>query len=127
MKRIIATFYRSEAETEPVKEWLRSLAKVDRQIIGADIGTVEFGWPIGMPVCRNLRDGISEVRSSIKDGRVEARTYFAIEKNIMLLLHGEEGKDGQKDAIDLAMKRLKDHRNRTRREKKGKRSHEDDG
>jgi phage-related protein len=117
LKRIVATFYRSETGAEPVKEWLRALAKDDRQIVGADIGTVEFGWPIGMPVCRGLRDGILEVRSSIKAGKVEARTYFAIEKNIMLLLHAEEGKDGQRDAIDLAIRRLKDHQSRTRRKK----------
>jgi putative component of toxin-antitoxin plasmid stabilization module len=120
MKRIIATFYQSEAGAEPVKEWLRVMAKADRQIVGADIGEVEFGWPIGVPVCRSLRDGVLEVRSTIKDGKVEARTYFAIEKNIMLLLYGEEGKDGQKDAIDLAVKRLKDHRARRRKDKKRK-------
>jgi phage-related protein len=106
--------YQTDSGLEPVKEWLRALAKMDRQIVGVDLGTVEFGWPVGMPVCRSLRDGILEVRSTIKNGKVEARTYFAIEKNIMLLLHGEEGKDGQKNAIDLAVKRLKDHRNRTR-------------
>jgi len=28
--------------------------------IGTDIATVEFGWPVGMPVCRPLGGGIYE-------------------------------------------------------------------
>jgi hypothetical protein len=59
-----------------------------------------------------LRDGVLEVRSTIRSGRVEARTYFAIERSMMLLLHGVEGKRGQKEAIALALERLGDHRKR---------------
>jgi len=32
-------------------EWLKSLPPEDRKLIGEDIKTVEFGWPVGMPVC----------------------------------------------------------------------------
>ena len=42
-------FYRTEAGTEPVLEWLRGLAKEDRRVIGSDLMRVQFGWPIGMP------------------------------------------------------------------------------
>ena len=118
MKRIVAKFFVTEAGAEPVKEWLRSLDKSDRHTVGADIATVEFGWPVGMPTCRPIRDGISEVRSSIKDGSVEARTYFGIDNGVMLLLHGEEGKDDQQDAIKLAIKRWKEHQERSKRLKK---------
>ncbi|MBW4638143.1 MAG: hypothetical protein KME05_07895 [Gloeocapsa sp. UFS-A4-WI-NPMV-4B04] len=44
-KRIKAIFYRNEAGTEPVREWLKALNKEDRYLIGTDIKTVEFGWP----------------------------------------------------------------------------------
>ncbi|TWF54721.1 type II toxin-antitoxin system RelE/ParE family toxin [Neorhizobium alkalisoli] len=115
MKRIEARFFVTSDGSEPVKEWLQSLDKADRRIVGADIATVEFGWPIGMPVCRPLRDGVREVRSSIRDGRVEARTYFGIDGEIMLLLHGEDGKDGQQDAIQLAVRRWKEHLERSKR------------
>ena len=56
-KRLPAHFYRTERGNEPVREWLRDLGKDDRRIIGADIMTVEYGWPIGMPTCRPMGDG----------------------------------------------------------------------
>ena len=118
MKRILAKFYMTRDGAEPFRDWLQSLDKGDRHIIGSDIAMVEFGWPIGMPTCRPVRDGVREVRSTIRNGRVEARTYFGIDDNIMLLLHGEEGKDRQKAAIELAIHRWKDHLQRTRRTKK---------
>jgi putative component of toxin-antitoxin plasmid stabilization module len=118
MKRITAKFFLTDDGTEPVKEWLKSLDKTDRHTVGSDIATVEFGWPVGMPTCRPIRDGVREVRSSVKGGSVEARTYFGIDNGTMLLLHGEEGKDGQQDAIKLAVKRWKEHQERSKRLKK---------
>lgn len=113
MKRIVARFYRSSAGSEPVRNWLLSLSSDDRKIVGKDIATVEFGWPVGMPVCRPLRNGVHEVRSTIRSGRIEARTYFAVEQGVMLLLHGMDGKARQDDAIRLAIERLKDFRRRS--------------
>ncbi len=75
-----------------------------------DIATVEFGWPIGMPICRSVGRGIFEVRSTIRSGNVEARTYFAPEDGQMLLLHGADGKDRQRDDVEPAMARFRDHR-----------------
>jgi predicted XRE-type DNA-binding protein len=69
-KRVPAIFYRTEAGGEPVREWLKGLLAKDRKRIGEDIKTVEFGWPIGMPVCRPLRDGIYEVRTSLGRNRI---------------------------------------------------------
>ena len=64
-KIIPAVFYRTGAGTEPVREWLMGLKAEDRRIIGTDIRTVEFGWPVGMPVCRPMGNGLFEVRSAI--------------------------------------------------------------
>jgi putative component of toxin-antitoxin plasmid stabilization module len=108
-KRMVARFYTTETGVQPVKDWLMSLGKIDRQVVGVDIAKVEFGWPIGMPTCRPLRGGVLEVRSSIKNGQVEARTYFGIDDGVMLLLHGAEGKAGQQAAIKVAIKRCKDY------------------
>jgi putative component of toxin-antitoxin plasmid stabilization module len=66
-----------------------------------------------MPVCRSRRDGVHEVRSTIRSGKVEARTFFAVEGSVMLLLHGIDGKGRQDDAIRLAIERLKDFRRRS--------------
>jgi hypothetical protein len=62
-KRIPAIFYRTEARGEPVREWLRGLAPDDRKRIGEDIKTVEFGWPVGMPVCKADEVGAEPNRS----------------------------------------------------------------
>jgi len=87
-KRVPAIFYRTEACGEPVRDWLKGLSPDDRKRIGEDIKTVEFGWPIGMPVCKPLGDGIYEVRTSLAQNRI-ARVLFYIDKRgRMVLLHG---------------------------------------
>jgi phage-related protein len=85
-KKLPAEFYRTERGNEPVREWLRDLEKDDRRIIGEDIKTVEYGWPIGMPTCRSMSDGLYEVRSDL-NGRI-ARVLFCIAADRMVLLHG---------------------------------------
>jgi len=69
-KRVPAIFFRTEAGGEPVREWLRSLSQEDRKRIGEDIKSVEYGWPIGMPVCRSLGNGTYEVRTMVTQGRI---------------------------------------------------------
>jgi len=39
LKKVPASFYRTPAGTEPVREWLQGLERTDRQRIGADIAT----------------------------------------------------------------------------------------
>jgi hypothetical protein len=71
LKRIEVIFFRTAAGGEPVRDWLRSLDPVEhRKQIGVDIKTVEFGWPIGMPVCRPLGDGLYEVRSDLAGNKI---------------------------------------------------------
>lgn len=86
-KRVRARFYRTSSGNEPVREWLKSLPDADRVTIGSDIKMVEFGWPLGMPVCRSLGDGIWEVRSSLSGGRI-ARVLFALQGENLYLLNG---------------------------------------
>lgn len=70
MKKIIsALFYRNDNGKEPVRDWILGLSPADRRIIGEDIKTVEFGWPIGKPFVSTLGDGLYEVRSTISDKR----------------------------------------------------------
>jgi hypothetical protein len=75
-KRVSVIFYRTEAGGEPVRDWLKRLpSPEDRKRIGEDIKTVEFGWPIGMPVCRPLGGGIYEVRTGLGQNRI-SRVLF---------------------------------------------------
>lgn len=80
----------------------------DRKAVGDDIRTAEFGWPLGMPLCRPItgRAGLWEIRSNLSGGRI-ARVFFCIVGNRMVLLHGilkKTQKTPAKD-LDLAMKR----------------------
>jgi hypothetical protein len=53
LKRLPARFYRP-SDSEPVREWIQTFEPQDRTCIGEAIAKVEFGWPVGMPVCRSL-------------------------------------------------------------------------
>jgi hypothetical protein len=110
MQRLVARFYRTESGNEPVWDWLERMDSRDRQTIGGDIATVEFGWHAGSTAYDPVGNGILVIRSSVDDGTVEARTYFAVEDETMLLLHGESGEE---DELDVAVARLQDHRQRT--------------
>jgi phage-related protein len=105
-KTIPAVFYLTTAGTEPVREWLMELDPEDRRIIGADIRTVEFGWPIGMSVCRPMGNGLFEVRSPITGRRI-ARVLFCIHEGNMVLLHGfvKKTKKTPKTELAIALKR----------------------
>jgi len=113
-KILPAIFYRTAAGSEPVRELLKSLSRDDKRIVGQDIATVEFGWPVGMPRCRSLapRRGLWEVRSSLTGNRV-GRVLFFIREGQMVLLHGFIKKTQQTpdQELDLAVKRKKEIEN----------------
>ncbi|GAA0536821.1 phage-related protein [Rhizomicrobium palustre] len=109
-KHIAAVFFANELGAEPVRDWLKELDKLDRTKIGEDIRTVEYGWPVGMPVCRPLGDELYKVRTKLKD-RI-ARVLFGIEDGEMVLLHGfiKKSQATPKSDLDLARKRQKAYR-----------------
>ncbi len=108
-KKIPAFFFQTSAGTEPVRDWLKALDDDDRRVIGEDIATVEYGWPVGMPTCRSLGDGLWEVRSSLPSRR-EARVIFVVMEKQMILLHGfiKKVQKTPKADLDLALKRVKE-------------------
>ena len=109
-KKITVAFFAVASGAEPVREWLKGLDKTERVRIGEDIQILEYGWPLGMPVCRPLGQGLYEVRTRLKD-RI-ARVMFAIESSKMVLLHGfiKKSQTTPKDDLELARKRLKEYR-----------------
>jgi len=109
MKRLPAAFHALPSGREPVREWIRSLDRDDRKIVGEDVKDVEFSWPIGMPLCRPLGNGLWEVRSSLARGRI-ARIIFCIGDGLMVLLHAFIKKTQKTPAADLALavRRLKE-------------------
>ena len=111
MKRVPAIFYRTEAGTEPVRSWLKAMDPKDRRLIGEDIKTVEFGWPVGMPACRPLGDGMYEVRTSLPENRI-VRVFFYIDRRQrMVLLHGiiKKTRTTPEADLDLARRNMRKH------------------
>jgi phage-related protein len=103
-KRIRAAFFKTESGNEPVREWLKEMARDDRRLIGTDIRTVEYGWPIGMPTCRPMGAGLYEVRTSLIGNRI-ARVMFCVIASNMVLLHGLIKKTAKTPANDLKLAR----------------------
>ena len=108
IRKLPAIFYCSANGHEPVREWLKSMDKSDRKIIGEDIAYVQFKWPIGKPRVDYLRESVWEVRSQI--GNRIARVLFAVSHSQMLLLDGFVKKTQQTHSseLELAVKRLKE-------------------
>jgi phage-related protein len=103
-KKITAIFYRTEAGGEPLRDWLKSLPRVEKRLMGADIKTVEFGWPLGMPICRPLGDGLFEVRTRLPN-RIARIIFYVDKKQRMVLLHGFIKKTQKTDEEDLRIAR----------------------
>jgi len=108
--RLEVRFFRTEAGNEPVRDWLRELPPVDRRAIGEDLKTVQLGWPLGMPLVRKMESGLWEVRVSL-DKRI-ARLLFAVEGEVIVLLHGfiKKSRATPADDLNLARQRLKQPR-----------------
>ena len=83
---------------------LKAFAPEERREIGQDIATVEYGWPVGMPVCRPLGQGLWEVRSTLPGNRI-ARVIFCIAQGQMVLQHGFVKKTQRIPTEDLALAR----------------------
>lgn len=79
-------FFKTDAGTEPVRNWLKELSAIDRKTIGEDIKTVQFGWPLGMPLVRKMEKDLWDIRVHL-DGRI-ARVLFTISSGKIVLLHG---------------------------------------
>ena len=88
-----------------MREWLQGLPKHERKIIGVDIMTVQYRWPLGMPLVRHIGTGIWELRSHLPT-RI-ARTLFCVHGGELVLLHGftKKTRKTPKGDRDLALER----------------------
>ena len=102
--RFQVRFYRTAAAgNEPVREWLKALPPEERKIIGDDLKTAQYAWPLGMPLIRKLEPGLWEVRTQLDD-RI-ARVIVTMESNTMVLLHGLIKKSQKIPPQDLQLAR----------------------
>lgn len=103
-------FYRTLSGHEPVREWLLSLPKEYKKLIGSDIKIAQYGWPIGMPLIKKVdtKNKLWEVRTNLSDGI--ARVLFTVSDDTIILLHGfiKKTQKLEKKELNLAIKRRKD-------------------
>jgi len=104
LKPIPLRFWSSATGREPVREWLSELSRDDQKIIGRDMAKVQFGWPVGLPLCRPLSGGLWEVRSSLPSRR-EARVLFGFHDDILIALHAFIKKSQRTPPAELALAR----------------------
>jgi phage-related protein len=104
--RLRVVFFKTDVGGEPVRVWLKELDRPARKIVGEDIKTVQFGWPLGIPLVRKLDEDLWEVRSRLHQ-RV-SRVIFTVQRDVMILLHGFIKKSQKTPIQDLntARKRL---------------------
>jgi len=68
-RQIPLIFYRLRPGREPVREWLKGLPEAERHAIGRDLLRAQWRWPVGMPLCRPLGNGLWEVRTDLPTRR----------------------------------------------------------
>jgi phage-related protein len=106
---IRASFYLTTGGAEPVLDWLRGLPPEDRRVIGTDLATVQFGWPVGMPLCWPLGGGLWEVRGTLPSRRV-ARRLLLVDEGRTGVVHGfiKKTQKTPEGDLEIARKRMKE-------------------
>jgi phage-related protein len=108
-RKVPIAFYRIPAGNDVVLDWLRGLDQADRSIIGQDLMRVQFRWPIGMPLCRPLGDGLWEVRSDLTSNRI-ARVFLCFTQGTLVAPHGfiKKTRTTPDAELKLARKRMRE-------------------
>ena len=103
-RKIPLLFYRHASGGEPVREWLKDLAEPDRHAIGRDLMRAQWRWPVGMPLCRPLGQGLWEIRTNLPSDRV-ARVFICPSAGALVALHGFIKKTQKTPDAELALAR----------------------
>jgi phage-related protein len=103
-QKIPLIFFRSGKGAEPVREWLRELPEVERQAIGKDLLRAQWRWPVGMPQCRPMGNGLWEIRTDLPTKRT-ARVMVCPYREHLVALHGFIKKTRATPDEDLALAR----------------------
>jgi phage-related protein len=97
-------FYQNRNRVEPVREWLKALEQADRYAAGLDLMRVQWRWPVGMPLCRAMGQGLWEVRTTLSGNRI-ARVLFCVHGRVLVALHAFIKKTQKTPDNELALAR----------------------
>jgi phage-related protein len=98
--RIPLVFHHSLSGNEPVRDWLKDLLRV------------QYRWPVGMPLCRQMGGGLWEVRTSLPSKTI-ARVLICFLAGVLAALRAFVKKTQKTPDEDLntARKRMKEVEN----------------
>lgn len=116
LKKVQAYFFSSETGREPVRDWLMTLEREDRREVGRALMTLEYGWPMGMPLARAMGQGLHELRVDLARSST-ARIFFYIDRQERLvLLHAffKRTRATPQSELQLARQRMYHHQRSTR-------------
>ena len=97
-------FYRSGSGKEPVREWLKALEAADRLVVGQDLMRAQWRWPVGMPLCRAMGQGLWEIRTELPSQRI-ARVLLCHHEGLLIALHAFIKKTQKTPDAELALAR----------------------
>ena len=108
VERLQVVFYKTNVNNEPVRDWLKTLEKREKKLIGEDIKAVQIGWPLGMPLVKKIERDLWEIRTKLENKI--SRVLFTMWQNNIVLIHGFIKKTEKiaKEDLELARKRVRD-------------------
>jgi phage-related protein len=108
-KKTPLVFYRSVMGKEPVRDRLKSLDPADRLAVGQDLMRAQWRWPVGIPLCRPMGQGLWEVRTELPSNRI-ARILVCINNGVLVALHAfiKKTQKTPDDELTVARKRQKE-------------------
>jgi phage-related protein len=108
-RKIPLMFFRTKTGNEPVLAWLKGLPEDERRAIGQDLLRAQWRWPVGMPLCRPMGDGLWEIRTDLPTKRT-ARVLLCLYRYHLVALHGfiKKTRATPDEDLDLAGRRRKE-------------------
>jgi len=103
-RKIPLVFFRGDGGSEPVRDWLRGVDAADRLAVGQDLMRIQWRWPVGMPLCRPMGQGLWEIRTGLTGHRT-ARVMLCLDDGALVALHGFIKKTRATPAGELALAR----------------------
>lgn len=103
-QKVRLIFFRSRMGIEPVREWLKELPQAERHAVGDDLLRAQWRWPVGMPLCHPMGNGLWEIRTDLPTKRT-ARVLICLYGGNLAALHGFIKKARATPAEDLALAR----------------------
>lgn len=108
-QKIPLIFFRTATGREPVRDWLKELPVPERHAIGKDLLRAQWRWPVGMPLCRAMANGLWEIRTDLPTKRT-ARVLLCVYREKLVALHGfiKKTRVTPAEDLELARKRYKE-------------------